>query len=153
MTLTDRELLDLVKSVRVVDAPTTNPDPDVRFLELRDRATCIPLVVSRTAPHDGPARRLWFRSGYGYGGPAYLFWASEIDKASSDPYVFLDGRYAEQLLFVERNFSLLKDGDVIDKRVWTGESDSPEASDCTGPSAADIAILAIERSAEESTPS
>lgn len=56
--------------------------------------------------------------------------APEAGMLASPPHEFMGGRYFEQLCFVQDEFDLLENGDVVDKRVWTGEAERPAPSDC-----------------------
>lgn len=100
-----------------------------KFLEIRDRGTCIPALAFYISEGDGPIAR---RAGFGEVGCVYLI-ALATEKAAYDPYSGVWGgartmRVAHQWL--SEHFAEVSDGQVVDVRVILGEATVPAPSDC-----------------------
>lgn len=102
---------------------------NAKFLEIRDRGTCIPALAISLSEADGPIAR---HAGFGSHRCIYLI-ALATEKASYDPYsrVWSGARtmpIAHQ--WIEQHYETLTDGQVVDVRVILEEATEPARSDC-----------------------
>lgn len=102
-----------------------------KYLEVRDRATCIPvLAISMDNPKSDIERIFLERSGFSFGAGRCVVMIDLENKciASYDPYFWSKSYYertrTEAHSYIERNFENLKDGDVIDVEYILGEKDT-----------------------------
>lgn len=110
-----------------------------KFIEIRDRATCIPALAFYINRDDGPIAR---RAGFGEVGCVYLV-ALATEKAAYDPYSGVWGSartmrvvhqwlsdYNEDSGEKRLNFDAIRDGQVVDARVILGEATEPAVAEC-----------------------
>jgi hypothetical protein len=98
-----------------------------RFIEIRDSATCIP-VLGLQFDHENDIERAFAgRVGFGPGNPSVIIMRLYDQKAHSDPYDWLDGsrtmRVAHQ--WIQEHWHLIKNSDVVDVRQILKETDVP----------------------------
>ena len=100
----------------------------MKFIEIRDRATCIPALAIRMRSDDPIANHFLWRSGYPRGDSTVttiVLMRLDDQKATADPYDW-DGRtmrYAHA--DIQANFDELRTGQVVDVRVVLGEATEP----------------------------
>lgn len=100
-----------------------------KFLEIRDRNTCIPALAFDISAVDGPVAR---RAGFGYTHCVYLVMLA-TERAAYDPYSAVWGdartmRIAHQWL--TDHFAEIETGAVLDVRVLLGEATEPARAEC-----------------------
>ena len=101
------------------------------ILELRDRATFIPIVAIDMNPSSEVQRYLLRRAGYACDNVPIimLLRADSGGKSHYDPYVWGDRTFHVAHLYVQENWETLKDGDVIDVEYILKESPIKKASE------------------------
>ena len=107
--------------------------PETKLFEVRDRATCIPVIAIRPSIADFETERwLWGRGGFGSHPEEYVL-VAKLDNESvltSDPYKQGPFRtMLEATKFIRANFADLETGNVIDIEFILGETDIPKESD------------------------
>ena len=99
---------------------------DLKFFELRDEATCIPIFAIRLSRFDGPIAR---RAGYG----AAAVILSDLcggRRANVDAYDWGDRTFRTAHMYIEKHWAELTDGQVVDVRVILGETKTPAEPEC-----------------------
>lgn len=100
------------------------------LLEVRDRMTFIPVlavVMKPDCPEFGDQlesqRYLMRRCGYGFDMPSVLLTKASGDgSARCDPYAWGDRTMKEAHVYIEREWTTLRDGDVVDIEFILGET-------------------------------
>ena len=100
-----------------------------KFLEIRDRNTCIPALAISVSANDGGIAR---RAGFGDHRCIYLVMLA-TERAAYDPYSSVWGsartmRAAHQWL--DEHFEAVADWQVLDVRVLLGEANEPAIAEC-----------------------
>lgn len=96
-----------------------------KVIEIRDNATCIPaLAIKMEAASPIEDKFLW-RCGYPRDGSGIVLMHLGDQRASSDPYDFPNRTMRGAHLSIIERWDELKDGDVVDVRVFLGEADTP----------------------------
>lgn len=96
---------------------------DVKFLEIRDKDTFIPVMAIEVSRNDGYlARRA------GFGSPCVFLVTLVTEKCRYDPYEWSDRTMCMAHQHIDRNFDRLHDGDVIDVEYLLGETGAPRPS-------------------------
>lgn len=104
---------------------------NIKKFELRDRATYIPVIAIRAFDYDG-FKESWFFGSSGYrSGDVLLIpiQAPWLSSRCSEEQRGLNGRtlkFAHD--YIEKNWTDLEDGQVIDVEYILGEKDSPSKS-------------------------
>ena len=104
-------------------------DMQIKMLEIRDDATCIPVIAMKMQPDNGPQNRYLWRCGYPRDGHGVVVMKMQDQKATSDPDEWGDRTMPPAHDYIIDNFDILNDGDVIDTRVILGERAVPVAPD------------------------
>ena len=110
----------------------------VKFLEIRDRATCITAIAVKFSPESEQERWLLMTAGFGnlvVEQQEYVLFGSINGGARdifTDPYKQQDRTMHTAHLFVRKNFDDLKNGQAIDVEFILGETDKPKTTDNTG---------------------
>ena len=102
----------------------------VKTLELRDRATFIPLLAVEMKATRIKQSYLLSRAGYGPGRSLILI--TRLDgkgKATYDPYAWGDRTFHVAHLEIEKNWEILDDGDIVDVEFILGETKAPKLSE------------------------
>lgn len=104
----------------------------VKLLEIRDKATFIPVAAITTNPINEEQRYLLRRSGYGL--PSSLIILLNLghpSTASFDPYDWNTGARTYPIAhdYIVKNFDNLKNGDVIDVEHILGETTTVKISE------------------------
>lgn len=107
----------------------------VKILEVRDRATFIPvmaiLVTATNAAQDYLCRRVGFVSEAGH--PQVILMRLNDQEAHCDPYDWADERTMKVAHgHIGVVFSQLRDGDVVDVEHILGETKTPKISERFG---------------------
>jgi hypothetical protein len=105
---------------------------EVKCLEIRDRATFIPVICIRPVPDNEAQRYLLRRDGYrgNESETCILMVNAQCRGASYDPYEWPDSRTKRNAhLYIVSHWSVLKDGDVIDVQFILGETKEPKKSE------------------------
>jgi len=97
------------------------------FIEIRDSATCIP-VLALWFDHGTAVERAFVgRVGFEPGNPSVIIMRLDNQKAHSDPYDWLDGSRTMHVAhqWIQKHWHLIKNGDVVDVRMILKETDIP----------------------------
>lgn len=101
-----------------------------KCLEVRDRATFIPVVAINTEPSCEAQRYLLRRSGYAPDGRTILLVNLNDARAQNDAYAWGNSRTMSTAhLWIEEHFESLNDGDVIDVEFILGETRAAKRSE------------------------
>jgi hypothetical protein len=104
---------------------------EAKALEVRDRATFLPVLAVRMVPACEGQGYLLRRCGYG--SPAILLTALRGgERANVDPYEWGDRTYKVAHDHIEKNWAKLSDGDVICVETILGERTEPKKSGRVG---------------------
>ncbi len=101
----------------------------IKFLEVRDEATCIPVIAIRMASADYIGDRFLWRCGYPRDGSNIVMMRLDDQRASSDPHSWGDRTHQIAHNYIYDNFGNLQDGNVIDVRAILGETSEPVKSE------------------------
>ena len=101
----------------------------IKFFEVRDRATCVPVLAIRTEA-DGPVEAAFLgREGHPRDGVIMVRLAD--GRGCVDPYDWGDRTHAVAHAYIIDAFEHLLDGQVVDVRVILGEAATPAAPEVT----------------------
>lgn len=103
-----------------------------KLLEVRDRNTFIPVIATSMQSDDQHQSYLLGRCGYGSAlgdGAVLLARLAGRGPAACDIYDWGDRTMRVAHEYIEREFSALKDGDVIDVEFILGETKAPKTSE------------------------
>lgn len=101
----------------------------IKLLEIRDRATFLPVfAISTEASNDGQ-NYLLRRCGFGCGDAVIIARLNGEQPSSADAYFWNDRTMQTAHLYIENHFHELRDGDVIDVEFIKGETDQPKKSE------------------------
>ena len=102
----------------------------IKLLEIRDRATFIPVFAISTLPANDGQRYLLRRAGYAPDSHCILL--ARLDGYGNifyDPYNWGDRTMATAHHYIEQHFQNLNDGDVVDVEFILGETKEPKISE------------------------
>jgi hypothetical protein len=107
---------------------------DAKLVEVRDDATCMPVMAIRMKTDDwNDEAKVWgihTRSGYPRDGSGIVMMVLADQRAQVDPYGWSDHHTLGLAHhYIYENFDSLKDGDVLDVRVLRKERTVPVESD------------------------
>ena len=106
-----------------------------KMIEVRDRATCVPMLAIKIAPEfdttlDNQERWLMRRAGFSSGYDGILLVKFEGTEAHHDPYQWSNSRtYRTVHLWLRDNFNDVIPGQVVDVEFILGEVDKPKTSE------------------------
>ena len=109
---------------------------EVKCLEIRDRATFIPVICIRPVADNAEQLYLLQRDGYraDQNERCIIFIDAQCRRVEYDPYNWPSNprtvRNAHH--YIETHWGELKDGDVVDVEFILGETDSPKRSESYG---------------------
>jgi hypothetical protein len=98
---------------------------EVKCLEIRDKDTFCPVICIRPVPENEEQRYLLVRDGYGVCdrcGPCIILIRNQCKGVSYDPYSWHDRTFKTAHLWIEKYWSDIVDGDVIDVEFILCES-------------------------------
>lgn len=107
---------------------------DTKLLEVRDRATFIPILATRVVDDQTPATYLLRRAGYIHQGIVLVYHLNS-GKGTSQPLEWLaDGTRTMHLAHeaLVNNWGDYENGDVVDVEFILGEADKPKVSEQVG---------------------
>lgn len=96
-----------------------------KVLEIRDHATCMPMVAIKMEAASPIEDKFFWRCGYPRDGSAVVLMHLSSQEANSDPYWRGGRTWPAAHNFIIDHFDALKDGDVVDVRVILGEETMP----------------------------
>jgi hypothetical protein len=100
-------------------------------LEVRDRATFIPVVCTKLKSRHLQERKLMRRAGYNEGEPYVMLTSLVEPKATHyDPYELGPRTLKVALDYIIKNWENLEPGQVIDVEYILGETQTPKQSEC-----------------------
>jgi len=106
---------------------------EIKTLEIRDRATFIPVIAIRPGPRNEAERYLWGRVGFGTTAARQeqytLVGKIGIDELHYDPRRWNNARMTEAHMYISRNWDAIENGQVIDIEYLLGETDKPKESE------------------------
>jgi hypothetical protein len=105
---------------------------ETKFIEIRDRCTCIAAMAQMLWPEEPVAAAFLARAGYGdcTNGGSYYVMLTMLDgmKSETDPYKWESSnrtmRQAHR--YIRANWDDIKSGDVVDVEVLLGETTEPK---------------------------
>ena len=103
----------------------------IKLMEIRDRATFIPVVAIKLVPRAEEERYLLGRAGYSAGRDYILLSRITGDKnvTCCDPYAWGDRTMTVAHDYLEKHWDALYSGQVIDVEYILGETASPKKSE------------------------
>ena len=110
----------------------SNTTTELKFFEVRDRATCLPVCVlklNRDSNHTSRTNALLQRVGYGEN-PCYLL--SRLGgggRSEYDSYEWGDRTLHVAHVYISGNWDNLDDGAIIDVEFILGETLTPKETD------------------------
>ena len=108
---------------------------ETKFIEIRDRATCIPAMAQKLWPEGRVSESFLRRAGYGdctNGGAGYIM-VTMLDgmKSETDPYKWKSTartmRHAH--IYIRENWLSIRSGQVVDVEYILDETEKPKASE------------------------
>ena len=104
---------------------------EIKCLELRDAATFIPVICIRPVPDNDAQAYLLRRDGYAGNKREHciIMIDAQCRGVAYDPYDWGDRTKRTAHGYIEKNWSLLKDGDVIDVQFILRETSTPKVSE------------------------
>jgi hypothetical protein len=105
---------------------------EIKVLEIRDACTFIPVICIRPVAENSAQRYLLRRDGYVADASerCIIMVDAQCRGASYDPYDWEDRRTKGSAhRYIERNWSTIRDGDVIDVQFILDETLSPKISE------------------------
>lgn len=97
---------------------------EIKVLEVRDEATCIPVLAIKMVAANPVEAKFLRRYGYPTDGSAVVWMHMSDQSASVDPYAWRDRTRAASHNFIYDHFDELENGDVVDVRVILKETDN-----------------------------
>lgn len=104
----------------------------IKLLEVRDRATFLPVFAISTEPSNEGQGYLLRRCGFNAGESVIIARLNGEQPSSADAYFWGDRTMKTAHLYIERHFYELKDGDVIDVEFILGETTNKKESERHG---------------------
>ena len=101
---------------------------EVKTLEIRDRATFIPVVAVRLSGRDVPEEYLLRRAGW-YGREFVLLTELNGLRNNVFPYYWDDRTYSTAHKYIIEYWDEIENGQVIDVEFILGETDKPKVSE------------------------
>ena len=102
----------------------------IKLLEVRDRATLLPVFAIDTAASNEGQRYLLRRCGFNPDGKSIIIARLNGEgNSSADAYHWNDRTMQTAHLYIEEHFYELDDGDVIDVEFILKETDKPKISE------------------------
>lgn len=99
---------------------------NLKFIEIRDRHTCVPaLAIQMDANGDPIAERFLRRCGYTECPTVTVLMRLDDQRANSDPYAWNDRTHKAAHNYIYDHFDRMESGDVVDVRVVLGEATEP----------------------------
>lgn len=95
---------------------------EIKLLEVRDRATFIPIYAIKPEGDNEAQRYLLARSGFDGGGQVIISFLAGERPSSADPYSWGGRTLPVAHQYVIDHFDELQDGDVIDVEFILGET-------------------------------
>ena len=101
----------------------------VKTLEIRDRATFIPVFAISTQANNPEQHYLLRRAGYSPNSDLIMIGSLHKGHHTYNYYDWDDRTMKTAHKYIEENFQDLKDGDVIDVEYILGETNKPKISE------------------------
>lgn len=101
----------------------------IKLLEVRDRATFLPVFAISTEPSNPEQSYLLGRCGFRSGDAVIIARLNGERPSSADAYFWGDRTMQTAHLYIEENFHELEDGDVIDVEFILGETTEKKTSE------------------------
>lgn len=103
---------------------------DMRFLEVRDDGTTIPVLAMRMTGTTRAQKGILLRGGFA-SGHTIVVMALSSQAATADLYDWPTLGFGQRTMqtahhFIERHFDTLRDGDVVDVEFLLGEREAPK---------------------------
>lgn len=100
-----------------------------KAIEIRDRATFVPAIAISTAPANEGQRYLLRRSGYAPDGHTIILVKLSEPSANYDVYQWDSRTMQIAHSWIEKHFSEIEDGAVVDVQHIIGETAEPKRSE------------------------
>lgn len=102
----------------------------IKFLEIRDRATFLPMFAFTTRSDVDDQHYLFRRAGYAPDSDLIMFgYLNGAQRAEYDPYNWNDRTRRTAHEYIQAHWHELKDGDVIDVEFILGETSVKKVSE------------------------
>lgn len=104
-----------------------------KYFEVRDAGTCIVVLAMKTTPSNNTEKLFLERGGWDTN-TVILMNLTGLAKATYDPFDWqAEGSRTlfEAHFYIQKNFDILKDFDIIDIQYILGETDSKKLSNIT----------------------
>ena len=107
---------------------------EIKFIEIRDIATLIPVMVLKGSPErlTPKEQALWAAGGWGIDEGYYCIPIGIPELTQYDPFKYNDRTFKEAFYFIRQNWDQLETGQVVDVRHILGETDMPCESHFNG---------------------
>ena len=102
---------------------------NLKCLEVRDRATFIPVVAMDTRAANAQQQVLLRSQGYSVDGRTVIVVQLNDGTGQCDAYAWGSRTMTAAHVYIEAHFGELKDGDVVDVEFILGESAAPKVSE------------------------
>lgn len=102
---------------------------EVKLIEVRDRATMLPIFALKTSPANPEQNYLLRRVGFMDGSAVIIARLNGENNSSADPYHWGDRTMHVAHMHISQHFDELKDGDVVDVEFILGETEQPKISE------------------------
>jgi len=107
---------------------------ETKMLEIRDRATCIPVMATLMRSDNKHEHYLLRRAGFSDNTDLIGFTYLTSEKWEWDPYNWSNSRTLHVAhKFVQEHWAELKSGDVVDVEFVLGETSKPKQSEVNPP--------------------
>lgn len=103
-----------------------------KVFEIRDRATCIPVLATQLGSENDQESWLFWRAGFGSrSAKLYVVLMSLLDttKCQHDTFAWDDRTYHIAHRYITMHFDALNSGDVVDVEFILGETTEPKKSE------------------------
>lgn len=102
---------------------------EVKILEIRDRATFIPMFAMKMQSYNSHEHYLLRRAGYSGDYPCILFGRINGGHCHYDPYHWGNRTYTVAHDYITKNWDSVREGDVIDVEFILGETTQKKFSE------------------------
>jgi hypothetical protein len=99
---------------------------EIKLIEVRDRATCMPVLAIKLQPED--SRQEWLLARAGFGSDPYVVYIPLVS-APWDPFEHGDRTRVTSHRHLVENWDSIVDGAVVDVSHILGETSQPCKSD------------------------
>jgi len=114
--------------LNLLKKPTEHKNMKLLLLEIRDRATFIPVFAMKMMPATSIEEYLLLKTGYGYDLPLVLLGRIEGGSTEYTPDSWNDRTFTTAHKYITENFDSMQTGDVVDVEFILGETTTKKIS-------------------------